>query len=107
MSRNYGLGVRSRVDELIFSLTPWLRCPLGNAAGSFAVIEIVGDKHAITDPQAQAPYLLEMRDMFRGHTPMVLRPGSVADRWSRGRSRSAIGNSRRGTAKQNSLKSWR
>jgi FAD/FMN-containing dehydrogenase len=42
-------------------------------------IAIVGDKHAITDPQAQAPYLLEMRDMFRGHTPVVLRPGSVAE----------------------------
>lgn len=41
--------------------------------------EIVGEKHAITDPQAQAPYLLEMRDMFRGHTPVVLRPGSVAE----------------------------
>src|SRR5262249_3627096 len=27
----------------------------------------------------QAPYLLEMRDMFRGHTPVVLRPGSVAE----------------------------
>ena len=39
----------------------------------------MGDKHAITDPQAQAPYLLEMRDMFRGHTPVVLRPGSVAE----------------------------
>jgi len=37
VSRNYGLGVRSRVVELIFSLTPWLRCPLGNAAGSLAV----------------------------------------------------------------------
>ena len=32
-------------------------------------VAIVGEKHAITDPQAQAPYLLEMRDMFRGHTP--------------------------------------
>src|SRR6478752_3604484 len=42
-------------------------------------IAIVGDKHAITDPQAQAPYLLEMRDMFHGHTPVVLRPGSVAE----------------------------
>ena len=42
-------------------------------------IAIVGDKHAITDPQAQAPYLLEMRDMFQGHTPVVLRPGSVAE----------------------------
>jgi D-lactate dehydrogenase (cytochrome) len=40
---------------------------------------IVGEKNAITDPQAQAPYLIEMRDMFRGHTPMVLRPGSVAE----------------------------
>src|SRR4029453_11532572 len=28
-------------------------------------VAIVGEKHAITDPQAQAPYLLEMRDMFR------------------------------------------
>src|SRR6266436_9173027 len=40
---------------------------------------IVGQKNAITDPQAQAPYLAEMRDMFTGHTPMVLRPGSVAE----------------------------
>ena len=40
---------------------------------------IVGEKYAITDPQAQAPYLVEMRDMYHGHTPMVLRPGSVAE----------------------------
>jgi FAD/FMN-containing dehydrogenase len=40
---------------------------------------IVGDKYAVTDPQLQAPYLLEMRDMYRGRTPMVLRPGSVAE----------------------------
>jgi FAD/FMN-containing dehydrogenase len=45
--------------------------------GRFAAI--VGDKNAITDPQAQAPYLLEMRDMFHGRTPVVLRPGSVAE----------------------------
>ena len=51
--------------------------PVPNAAllARFAVI--VGDKYAITDPQAQAPYVLEMRDLYRGHTPMVLRPGSV------------------------------
>ena len=42
-------------------------------------IAIVGEKNAITDPQAQAPYLVEMRDMFQGHTPLVLRPGSVAE----------------------------
>jgi D-lactate dehydrogenase (cytochrome) len=40
-------------------------------------IAIVGEKNAITDPQAQAPYLVEMRDMFHGHTPLVLRPGRV------------------------------
>jgi FAD/FMN-containing dehydrogenase len=40
---------------------------------------IVGDKYAITDPSAQAPYLVELRDLFRGHSPMVLRPGSVAE----------------------------
>src|SRR5829696_8585275 len=40
---------------------------------------IVGDKYAIRDPEKQVPYLVEMRDMFRGHTPVVLRPGSVAE----------------------------
>jgi FAD/FMN-containing dehydrogenase len=38
---------------------------------------IVGEKNAITDPQAQEPYLVEMRNLFHGHTPMVLRPSSV------------------------------
>ncbi len=42
-------------------------------------IAIVGAKNAITDPQAQAPYLIEMRDMYPAHTPLVLRPGSVAE----------------------------
>jgi FAD/FMN-containing dehydrogenase len=40
---------------------------------------IVGSKFAITDPDLQAPYTVEMRDLFRGHTPMVLRPGSVEE----------------------------
>ena len=40
---------------------------------------IVGDKYAITDPQMQQPYLVEMRDLFRGETPVILRPGSVAE----------------------------
>jgi D-lactate dehydrogenase (cytochrome) len=42
-------------------------------------IAIVGEKNAITDAQTQAPYLVEMRDMFHGHTPLVLRPGRVAE----------------------------
>ncbi|HEV3184833.1 MAG TPA: FAD-binding oxidoreductase, partial [Xanthobacteraceae bacterium] len=40
---------------------------------------IVGDKYAITDPQAQAPYLIEQRNLYHGRTPMVLRPASVAE----------------------------
>jgi FAD/FMN-containing dehydrogenase len=40
---------------------------------------IVGEKYAITDPRAQLPYLTEMRDLYRGRTSMVLRPGSVAE----------------------------
>jgi FAD/FMN-containing dehydrogenase len=40
---------------------------------------IVGEKYAITDPQAQVAYLVEMRDLYRGRSPMVLRPGSVAE----------------------------
>jgi FAD/FMN-containing dehydrogenase len=40
---------------------------------------IVGDKYAIIDREAQAPYLVEMRGLYHGHSPMVLRPGSVAE----------------------------
>src|SRR4029078_12508523 len=38
---------------------------------------IVGDKYAITDPQVQQSYLVEMRDLYKGRTPLVLRPHSV------------------------------
>jgi D-lactate dehydrogenase (cytochrome) len=40
---------------------------------------IVGEKYAITDPQAQAPYLMEQRNIYHGRTPMVLRPASVVE----------------------------
>src|SRR5499427_1954682 len=42
-------------------------------------VAIVGNRNAITDREAQAPYLTEPRDMFRGTSPVVLRPGSVAE----------------------------
>jgi FAD/FMN-containing dehydrogenase len=42
-------------------------------------IAIVGEKYAVTAPQDQAPYLVEMRDLYHGRTPAVLRPGSVAE----------------------------
>jgi D-lactate dehydrogenase (cytochrome) len=40
---------------------------------------IVGEKYAVTDPALQEQYLREMRDLYHGHTPMVLRPGLVAE----------------------------
>ncbi len=42
-------------------------------------VGIVGQKYAVTDRQAQEAYLIEMRDLFHGHTSVVLRPGSVME----------------------------
>jgi FAD/FMN-containing dehydrogenase len=41
--------------------------------------KLVGDKYAITDPADIAPYVTEERDLFHGHSPLVLRPGSTAE----------------------------
>ena len=40
---------------------------------------IVGEKYAVTDAHDMAPYLIEDRGLFQGHSPMVLRPGSTAE----------------------------
>src|SRR5947209_9142151 len=40
---------------------------------------IVGDKYAVTDPAGIAPYVTEERDLFKGRSPLVLRPGSTAE----------------------------
>jgi FAD/FMN-containing dehydrogenase len=40
---------------------------------------IVGPRHAITDPADLAPYMAESRGLYRGHTPLALQPGSVAE----------------------------
>jgi D-lactate dehydrogenase (cytochrome) len=40
---------------------------------------IVGAKYAITNPVEQEAYLIEGRGLYHGRTPMVLRPGSVAE----------------------------
>jgi D-lactate dehydrogenase (cytochrome) len=56
------------------------RYPTGHALSPDLLarfIAIVGEKYAVTDPQAQQPYLIEMRDLYHGTTPVVLRPGSV------------------------------
>ncbi len=40
---------------------------------------IVGDKYAVTDTNDIAPYVTEERNLFHGHSPLVLRPGSTAE----------------------------
>jgi D-lactate dehydrogenase (cytochrome) len=40
---------------------------------------IVGERHAISDPNDIAPYVTEERGLYHGRTPLVLRPGSVAE----------------------------
>ena len=42
-------------------------------------IAIVGVKNAITDKDTQVPYLKEWRDMWRGTTPVILRPANTAE----------------------------
>jgi D-lactate dehydrogenase (cytochrome) len=41
--------------------------------------QIVGDKYAITDAADIAPYVTEERNLFHGHSPLILRPGSTAE----------------------------
>src|SRR6476660_8469391 len=40
---------------------------------------IVGGKYAVTDAADIAPYVTEERELFRGRSPLVLRPGSTAE----------------------------
>src|SRR5437763_8486744 len=40
---------------------------------------IVGVRHALTDPSEIAPYLTEERGLYQGRSPLVLRPGTVAE----------------------------
>jgi D-lactate dehydrogenase (cytochrome) len=59
-------------------MNPHVKPPVSSALlPRFA--QIVGERYAITDPAMQEPYLKEMRDLYSGTTPMVLRPGSVAE----------------------------
>ena len=53
------------------------RAPSPDLLPRFAAI--VGDRYAITDPVALEPYLIEGRGIYRGHSSMLLRPGSVAE----------------------------
>jgi FAD/FMN-containing dehydrogenase len=44
-----------------------------------ALVRIVGDGHAISDPESMAPYLVEWRDRYHGKAALVLKPGSTAE----------------------------
>jgi D-lactate dehydrogenase (cytochrome) len=43
------------------------------------LIAVVGQKNAITDKDQQAPFLVEFRALWTGHSPVILRPGSVKE----------------------------
>jgi FAD/FMN-containing dehydrogenase len=38
---------------------------------------IVGDKHAVTDGNEKAPYLVEERGLYQGNSALILRPGTT------------------------------
>lgn len=40
---------------------------------------ITGEAYALTDASAVSPYLVESRGLYHGTTPLVLRPGTVAE----------------------------
>jgi FAD/FMN-containing dehydrogenase len=42
-------------------------------------VKVIGEKNAITDPDKQAPFLVEFRALWTGHSPVILRPGSTAE----------------------------
>ena len=41
--------------------------------------EMIGAANVLTNPDDQAPYLTEWRDLYKGVTPMVLRPGNTQE----------------------------
>ncbi|MBM3527131.1 MAG: FAD-binding oxidoreductase [Alphaproteobacteria bacterium] len=43
------------------------------------LVAVVGDKNAIVDKDKQAPFLVEFRALWTGHSPVVLRPGSTKE----------------------------
>jgi FAD/FMN-containing dehydrogenase len=58
-------------------MRPDLKPPSAEALARLAAI--VGEKGAITAPADAEPYLVEERNLYRGSTPIVLRPASVAE----------------------------
>jgi FAD/FMN-containing dehydrogenase len=44
-----------------------------------ALIRVVGEANAISEPEAMTPYLVEWRDRYHGRAALVLKPGSTAE----------------------------
>ena len=44
-----------------------------------AIARILGPKGIVTDPQAMEPHLVELRGLYRGRTPMVVRPAATEE----------------------------
>ena len=42
-------------------------------------VNVIGEKNAIVEKDKQAPFLVEFRNLWTGHTPVVLRPGSTQE----------------------------
>lgn len=56
---------------------PMRLAPAPELMARFAAI--VGDKYAITDPDALAPHLIEGRGLYQGHTALMLKPANTAE----------------------------
>lgn len=56
---------------------PMRLAPKPEVMARFAAI--VGDKYAITDPDALAPHLVEGRGLYHGRTAMMLKPANTAE----------------------------
>lgn len=56
---------------------PALNAPDADTLARFA--KIVGEKYALRADADKQPYLVEWRDMYRGASPLVLRPGRVEE----------------------------
>src|SRR5262245_29366887 len=59
------------------AVAPDLPMPSAETLARFK--EIVGERYAVTEPAEQEAYLTEWRRLYRGKTPLVLRPGSTQE----------------------------
>jgi FAD/FMN-containing dehydrogenase len=59
------------------STPPAIAAPSAETLAAF--IAIVGETYAVTDLAAMEPYLIEWRRLYKGKTPLILKPGSTEE----------------------------